>query len=179
MSFPSGPKVYHCVSLDRIVLVNESLPSRRCYHHVGPFAQSDSLLNHIKTAKNQGTSQRDQGTESFERLCDLRGKFSGGGEDECEQGLRFVEKCLKNWEGECRRLSATGLGDTNYISVLKGERDRFRLDRGGFLVSESFAGLAEGVDNALVRCQPSKPSAYSTSFTGSITRLLKVTGAAS
>lgn len=114
------------------------------------LGQRNGLLHHIQTTQNQGTPKRNQGAERLEGLRNLGRQFSCRGQDEGEQRLRLVEEGLKDREGERSSFSATSLSDTDNISVLEGERDSLLLDGSWLLVSEPLAGVAEGVDDALL-----------------------------
>jgi hypothetical protein len=52
------------------------------------------LGNHVQTSDNDGTSQRDEGSQSFEGLSDLSCKFSRRRKDEAKEGLGLLEQRL-------------------------------------------------------------------------------------
>jgi hypothetical protein len=128
-------------------VVQESTGRRN--HNVGLLAEGNGLLHHIQTTQNQGTPEGNQGPECLEGLRNLRRKLSCGRQHKGEQGLGLVKESLKNRKGKRGCFTATGLCNTDDITVLQGKRDCLLLNGCGLLVSQLLTGVAEGVDNAL------------------------------
>lgn len=76
-----------------------------CNNHMRFLSKRKSLTHHIESSNENGGSQVDGSSESFEVFSNLKTELSGRGDYAGEVGMRFLKKGLNDGNGESSCLS--------------------------------------------------------------------------
>ncbi len=110
--------------------------ARGGHDDVGAVLQGAGLRFHADAAVHRGALQVGVAPVGADTRHDLLGELTGRHEDQRAQHAACPGlEALQDRQHERRRLPGAGLGGPDQIAAREGQRDRFRLDGGGLLVT--------------------------------------------